>query len=317
MEFKNVPAPVNCYFLLTNTARDGSTPLVVPDEPVQAFEFIVSRQATPPSTPMVTPMRSFYDSGPSHSVPDINVTHPTPSETPNTTPPTSTRSSLAGACPFSFTPSTDSESDGEGPIFFRTEGSDYNGKRPTDLELLIRDSQVVTERVDVRMSPLREDSLEEEQLGEQLPMTTDEQCGDIVSEGMENRVIPDAGKSQNSRKVSDASNQSYESGIESSRLSDTSKEGDILRKLSDSSGSEDMEYGQKRYRVGSVSKAVQFFDTWGRQRRTGLTTTVDKHPRSRLPSEGAIERQTFSPAPEIVAKGTKVIVNGRPERKSD
>ena len=310
MEFKNVPAPVNCYFLLANTARDGSTPLVIPDEPVQAFEFIVSRQASPPSTPMVPPMRSFYDSGPSHSVPDINVTHPTPSETPNTTPPTSTRSSLAGACPFSFTPSTDSESDGEGPIYFRSGVSEYNGKRPTDLELLIRDSQVVAERVDVRMSPLREDSLEEEQ----LEQTTDEQCGDIVSEGMDNRVIPDAGKSQNSRKVSDASNQSYESGIESSRLSDTSKEGDIVRKLSDSSGSEDMEYGSKRYRVGSVSKAVQFFDTWGRQRRTGLTTTVDK--RQRLSSESGIERQT-PPAPEIVAKGTNVIVNGRPERKSD
>lgn len=307
MEFKNVPAPVNCYFLLANTARDGSTPLVVPDEPVQAFEFIVSRPASPPSTPMVAPTRSFY---PSHSVPDINVTHPTPSETPNSTPPTSTRSSLAGACPFSFTPSTDSESDGEGPIFFRSGGSDYNGKRPTDLELMIRDSQVVTERIDVRMSPLREDTLEEE---EQLLPTTDEQCGDIVSDGMDNRAIPNGVKSQNSRKVSDASNQSYESGIESSRLSE---EGDVMRKLSDSSGSEDMEYGQKRYRVGSVSKAVQFFDTWSRQRRTGLTTTVEKH--GRLPSEGAIESQMFSPsAPEIIAKGTQVTVNGRPERKSD
>ena len=80
MEFKNVPAPVNCYFLLANTARDGSTPLVVPDEPVQAFEFIVSRPTSPPSTPMVAPTRSFYDSGISHSVPDINVTHPTPSD---------------------------------------------------------------------------------------------------------------------------------------------------------------------------------------------------------------------------------------------
>ena len=313
MEFKNVPAPVNCYFLLANTARDGSTPLVVPDEPVQTFEFIVSRPTSPPSTPMVAPTRSFYDSGISHSVPDINVTHPTPSDTPNTTPPTSTRSSLAGACPFSFTPSTDSESDGEGPIFFRSGGSDYNGNRPTDLELMIRDSQVVVgERIDVRMSPLREDALEE-QLGEQLPQTTtDEQCGDIVSDGMDNRAIPNGVKSQNSRKVSDASNQSYESGIESSRLSE---EGDVMRKLSDSSGSEDMEYGQKRYRVGSVSKAVQFFDTWSRQRRTGLTTTVEKH--GRLPSEGGIESQTFSPASEIIAKGTQVTVNGRPERKSD
>ena len=315
MEFKNVPTPVNCYFLIANTAREGSTPIVIPDEPIQAYEFMVSRP-TPPTTPMVPPAGSgrpfsyMYDS-PSPYVPDINVIHPTPSETPQSTPPTSTRSSLYGSCPFgnitqtSPTPPPDSESDGEGVMFpLSVSRSD---KRPTDLELA-REPSMFMDKIYIGLGPLREDSQEDEQ----SPTTRD-----LVSERDNDKIIPEAEKI--TRKISDASNQSVESGIDSSRLSDTSKEGEPVRKLSDSSADEDSEYGQRRYRIGSVSKAVEFFDTWNRHRRTGLATTAyaDKHPRiNSTTSDGTGDSQRSSPGPEVVVKGAPVTMNGRPNRKS-
>ena len=117
IEFKNVPEPVKCYYLLENTEKEEYTPLVLTEE--SDFKFILPRTpATPPGTPHephLNPHLSFSshvhssmsdliassegggcpfggssssneDHIPSFPLPDFNVIKPTPKSTPNPSP---------------------------------------------------------------------------------------------------------------------------------------------------------------------------------------------------------------------------------------
>ena len=115
LQFKNVPEPVKCYYLLANTALDlASASMVVDDEPEQMYQFMIPRSTdTPPATPLLSGTLGYEgDPNPANSnlsqfvsnmpdggkggcpmfkgaVPDFNVIKPTPTSTPNPSPPTS------------------------------------------------------------------------------------------------------------------------------------------------------------------------------------------------------------------------------------
>ena len=104
IEFKNVPEPVKCYYLVDNLDKDDSVPIIVPDENV-AFQFMMTpTHTTPPPTPLVAeksladveeilslpssePAPIFHiGSSSSFSIPDFNVIKPTPNSTPRPSP---------------------------------------------------------------------------------------------------------------------------------------------------------------------------------------------------------------------------------------
>ena len=95
MQFKNVPEPMMCYFLMENTGKKEYLHIEVPEE--ISYDFMQSAMGgttTPPMTPFVFPQRTLGT--PAHSpmkqftsfpfTPEVNVINPTPSHTPTHTP---------------------------------------------------------------------------------------------------------------------------------------------------------------------------------------------------------------------------------------
>ena len=121
IEFKNVPAPVKCYYLVANLNKEEYQPITLPDEsePV-AFQFMLTTTpSSPPITPQLTEQLNLNpspgniaemlsrssngkptcpifntDSAISFQIPDLNVTRPTPNCTPNPSPPNSQKTSI-------------------------------------------------------------------------------------------------------------------------------------------------------------------------------------------------------------------------------
>ncbi len=123
MEFKNVPKPILCYFLLNNMAKEDYTPIVVAEEPTQTFDFMVSRPPSPPLTPYLASYNSFSPTDLSRRLssptldrvqqaphrfspvlPGVEVLDCTPTPSPGATPPQSQKPSwqqdLPLQCPF-------------------------------------------------------------------------------------------------------------------------------------------------------------------------------------------------------------------------
>ena len=120
IEFKNVPAPVKCYYLVENINKDDYAPIVVTDEQ-EMFQFMMTATPTsPPVTPMTSTNHTLASSPGdsmaevlsqtsddyqlsvpfpqdncttiSFAVPDFNVIKPTPTSTPS--PPGSKKNSV-------------------------------------------------------------------------------------------------------------------------------------------------------------------------------------------------------------------------------
>ena len=332
MEFKNVPKPVLCYFITENLDKEEYTPIIVPDdEPLEAFEFMVPRTGpdSPPATPfLLTPSispadftRRFSDrnDGPTPSVPDIEVIHATPTPTP--TPPASKKSSRS-SLDFDFqtpprilgspTPppgSSDSDSDII-PIVMMNEGlppqCPFSSKRPPDLDLLKHEPSEFMETMRrTSLSPLIE--IETTENGVETPVS--------------NKPSEDTPTVEKARKISEAS-----SAAES--VSNLARESvDETRKVSvasnQSEGSqvsveEDLIF-LHRHRSGSVSKKVEYFDSLGRQRRSGLSTTAyAKKPLQINPSDADIlqDNPLKIQPPFSQTNPATVTLNGRPNRKS-
>ncbi len=351
LEFKNVPAPVSCYYLVENTSKEEFAPIVVTDEQEQTpFQFMMTNTPTsPPVTPMTTTNRTLSPSSPgsiaemlsqtssgqlacpmysdsniTFSVPDFNVIKPTPTSTPNPSPPGSKKNSISDE-PIMFTANPPPTSSPTPPLVSPIP------IRPTPIKLDAMEGVTSSEftpildsgREEVEipkeaeldhhhhshmsilahfrktsMSPVHEDN--EEEGG----ATTNVDEGIEVcrkSSDMSNCSSESGGggggskdKKQSSRKVSDTSAHSGESGIESppdkQTFTNSMKEpGDaevsvretsVERKLSNSSSvSMEEELETIRHsRSGSVSKAVEMFDTFTRHRKSGLTMVGNPKP---------------------------------------
>lgn len=353
LQFKNVPAPIRCYYLLENTDREEQTPIVITDEPEQVtYQFMLSRTTdTPPPSPLVlesSAKPSHKIALPSNAenimggVPDFNVIRATPTTTPNPSPPSSRENSDAedfiyqiktSLPPFCtahmlsdhsiakepesidnyriiFTPppppsSSSSTSSTTGTLILQTspdeEVQEYFNPPSHHLQ---NTSPFMASMRNTSMSPLREDLNEDF-----FPSVTNNDEG-IVMRKLSDNSNTSVGSGEGSdptpteahasatklptRKISDISDHSGESGIESttSKVSDASKDGlpsdrdsskvslgSVERKLSNSScGSTEDELAYIRCsRAGSVTRAVEQYDTLvTRQRKSGLPTVV--HP---------------------------------------
>ena len=224
------------------------------------------------------------------------------------------------------------------------------GSRPQELDLPSHSPSPFMDTMrKVSLSPLRED-LDEEELLRETPTYEIEHnssllsVGDGQDEGIFMRKLSEASiQSQESnsgldlatagkvaqRKVSDASNHSGESGIESSasKMSEFSKENnvdrdsgiscsvpdtDALRKCSASS-SEGVQVEEelkelRRKRAGSVKGTIEKFNTLDRHRKTGLSTTAyvnGSDLQAQLKINSSPTRLNTPPPP-----------GGRPHRKS-
>ena len=321
LQFKNVPEPIKCYYLLDNTLKEEHTAIIVSEETEQVtyHQFVMSRSPdTPPASPHLpenladqlssTMQSDDFKTGCPFMTPDFNVIKPTPTSTPNPTPPSSRKNSSETSpafCPpvYSVSPPTPLNSV---PCLDTTEGIDSGD----DVHFHIPTTFMASMR-NTSMSPLREDLNEEEHF------SSSSSAPNIVDEGIVLRKLSDisnsscssgGGAEQNgvetstveaqssatklpSRKISDVSNHSGESGIESttSKVSDGSGgtcDRDVSknstsneRKLSTSSnGSTEDELTQIRTtRAGSVHNTIVKFDTLTRQRKSGLPTVVHHH----------------------------------------
>ena len=199
------------------------------------------------------------------------------------------------------------------PPLGRSIASGGRGNRPQELELPIHSTTPFMDSMrKVSLSPLRED-MDEEELLREVPLgeDTDKSSSHLnvvdstLDEGIVMRKLSDISlQSQESssgldlatagkvaqRRISDVSNHSGESGIESSasKLSDLLKDqpdrdygilcnvAESIRKCSaSSSGSVEEELKElRRSRAGSVRGTVEVYNTLERQRRTGLSTTA-------------------------------------------
>lgn len=379
LQFKNVPAPVKCYYLLNNTERDEqAASVVVTEEPEQhLYQFMVSRPTdTPPATPLLAGTLE-YSPEPSTSsltqfitssmaegasgcpmfggVPDLNVIKPTPTSTPNPTPPNSRKSSQTDPThPFEGSPPhTHVTPPSPSPLVTTAVLVNSPPHDSAPHPPLHPHSSFMANMRNTSMTPLTEDVNEEG--GSTVP-TADEgidipqrKVSDASSTGSGLEfTVPESSCSANmsdsyapepepgtstadsnntskppTRKISDVSCHSGESGIESttSKISDTSKDGLPEYKLSDSSkegapraaadrevtptkdelsperqvderrlsnsstGSTEEELAFLRCRrAGSVSKAIEKYDTLTRQRKSGLPTVV-QHPATAIATE--------------------------------
>ena len=374
VQFKNVPAPVKCYYLLANTDRDEqAAPDVITDEPEQQmyqYQFMMPRTTdTPPATPLLAGTLEYASPDAntnnlaqflSHSmaegakgcpmfggVPDLNVIKPTPTSTPNPTPPCSRKNSQTNSppatCPAHAMPSTSTPPplvtttilinspppDADPPQGF--DGAPHHHHPHTSF---------MTNMRNISMTPLTEDINEEvsgsgsgstpnadegidipqRKLSEASNCSTGSCIEFTVPESSNNVAETSSSASKPpTRKISDVSSHSGESGIESttSKVSDTSKDGLPEYKLTDgskegfpldrestsgavadrevtpkeelspdrqlderklsssSSGSTEEELMHLRSkRAGSVSKAVERYDTLTRHRKSGLPTVI-------------------------------------------
>lgn len=268
-------------------------------------------------------------------VPDLNVIKPTPTTTPRPTPPNSAANSDSDepTPPETKTPpygspynsdlsseATDSTQTSPCPFFGTTtttthptspEEIDFHqgtGSPPDHFQAPPYIAAMRTSSASMRtssMSPLKED-LNEEENGFSSAVNADEgifvrKISDVSnsSVGSNNGGAAEASSTTKlpSRKISDVSDHSGESGIESttSKVSDTSKDSlpsdreafkqsltSVERKLSDSStGSAEDELSYIRLRrAGSVSKTVEKYDSLHRCRKSGLPTVVLTMPSS-------------------------------------
>lgn len=334
LQFKNVPEPIKCYYLLDNTLKEEHTAIIVSEEAEQVtyHQFVMSRTPdTPPASPflpepladqLISSMQSDDFKTCPFITPDFNVIKPTPTSTPNPTPPNSRRSSTesspaASPSPGPIYPPVHSISApsifNSAPYSETTEGIDSAPLTGVGDDGHFHISTTfMTSMRNTSMSPLREDLNEEEH-----HFSSSSSATNIVDEGIVLRKLSDisnssyssaGGAEQNGvetgtveaqssatklpcRKISDVSNHSGESGIESttSKVSDASGgacERDVSknstsseRKLSNSSiGSMEDELTQIRTtRAGSVHKTIEKFDTLTRQRRSGLPTVSHHH----------------------------------------
>ena len=275
IEFKNVPEPVKCYFLLDNTEKEEYTPIVISDEPEQvSFQFMMSRSSdTPPATPhsckttipastamaqMLSLSNSRVEStscpmfGP---VPDLNVIKPTPTSTPLPSPPPHCDSgviefSVTEPCPpYSHRGDYDSDST-VSPPNGTTIPHDSPEESDQDMQRLSESHHQSSFMVSMRntsMSPLREDLNEEDVIsfsvkedeGIEVQRKTSDTSNYSTESGGGTDPIPEETKNP-TRKTSDVS--SGESGIDTStgKISDSSKndvpsDREKIRKLSNSS----------------------------------------------------------------------------------
>lgn len=326
IQFKNVPAPIKCYYLLDNTDREEYAAIISTEdlEQVNYTQFMISRTTdTPPSTPMLSSTLANIKaqievqgaSGkqcPMFVTPDLNVTKPTPTSTPNPTPPLSRKSSNSDDPDYdTVTPSCPAIGSPD-----RSLSPESSYHLPTTFMATMRNSS---------MSPLQE-NLDEEDSTTQSSSTNveleDETSNaealatNAADEGIVMRKISDVSNSSStgsasgggteqsgtssssarlpSRKISDVSNHSGESGIESttSKVSDVSKDGlpsdressrhstgGVERKTSnssnESSAAEDELATIRHARAGSVSRTIEKFDSMTKRvRKSGLPTTV-------------------------------------------
>ncbi len=232
IEFKNVPEPVECYYLLhDNFEREMFTPLIVTDDTAE-FQFsVLSRNPnTPPGTPhaLESETRSLDGLLPrlgatsvcpfSGAVPDFNLIKPTPNSTPNPTPPGSQRNSLSSEYPNIITSSptpppchTSNSRGSPSPDSDDTECSaSLITSPPSILDTLPEEEGVVSidhhhyhaptnfmlTMRNTSMSPLKEDFSEDDMISTNVSLTN-------LDEGIEMQ-----------RKISDVSGYSADSGSE-------------------------------------------------------------------------------------------------------
>ena len=159
MEFKNVPKPVLCYFVLENHSKEEYTPITIPEEPSQGFEFIVSHQASSPYLP-------FSPADFTRHLTDSSDNEATPNSSPLQRKKTSRREhfNFPTECPFHQVvssptppPRSDSESDRSSPAPESTPSIFEFQKRQNTLREL---SPVPSMHVPV-MSPLEEAQCED------------------------------------------------------------------------------------------------------------------------------------------------------------
>ena len=223
------------------------------------------------------------------------------------------------------------------------------GNRPAELDLPLHSvSPFMDTMRKVSLSPLREDMDEEELLREtETPTDEIDNSSSLLSvtdgdEGIVMRKLSDvsiqsqessgglemvsSGAKSTQRRISDASNHSGESGIESTscNLKDQQDRdsginctmADSTRKCSASSnGSVEDELKElRRSRAGSVKGTIEIYNTLDRHRKTGLSTTVyvngtDLHPHLKIPTSPTRQR---TPPPSSNTTTTTL----RPARKS-
>ena len=224
------------------------------------------------------------------------------------------------------------------------------GNRPPELDLPIHSTSPFMDTMrKVSLSPLRED-MDEEELLRDTPTDEIDKSSSLLSvadgdEGIVMRKLSDVsiqsqessgglemasnsnGAKSTQRRISDTSNHSGESGIESSAsiLKDQQDRdsginctmADSIRKCSASSnGSVEDELKElRRSRAGSVKGTIEIYNTLDRHRRTGLSTTAfvngtDLHPHLKIPTSPT--RQRTPPPPGNTTPTTTL----RPARKS-
>lgn len=323
---------MKCYYLLDNTQQRDTTVVISEEMEQVTYQFMISRCSvdTPPSTPLLpddlASMKAELEAQgmavgkgcPMFMTPDLNVIKPTPTSTPNPTPPSSRKSSYAedpdGAtpfCPFQCIVASEETDSG-----LPAEDGHYH--IPTLFMASMRNTS---------MSPLREDLDEEETsttankktVVTVVPVNEEEATtATNADEGIVMRKISDISNSSTgsgvneqsgaeaqssssklpSRKISDISNHSGESGIDSttSKVSDISKDGlpfdrdtskqslssGVERKLSNTSSNgsaaEDELTLIRHTRAGSVSRTIEKYDSLTRMRRSGLPTVENGQP---------------------------------------
>lgn len=224
------------------------------------------------------------------------------------------------------------------------------GNRPPELDIPIHSTSPFMDTMrKVSLSPLRED-MDEDELLRETPTDEIDKNSSLLSvidgdEGIVMRKLSDVsiqsqessgglemasnsnGAKSTQRRISDTSNHSGESGIESSAsiLKDQQDRdsginctmADSIRKCSASSNGsvvEDELKELRRSRAGSVKGTIEIYNTLDRHRRTGLSTTAfvngtDLHPHLKIPTSPT--RQRTPPPP-----GNTTPTTLRPARKS-
>ena len=296
LEFKNVSQPVPCWFLIENTEKEDFGPIVVADE--HNYEgFIV--QPTSPPTPYSSTSHQDLDPVVLHNklvevhrqkaslpVPDILVSRPTPNQSPRRSPVGSPRRAqspptvpidalvegLKGMCPMMMAPLPEEE------VGVAGEGRAQHVVGVTEVKVQHEDA------VDGRDAEANGNKVPEavagvigaqkssyEAAGNRQVARSFEEHPDPVT--MEKRVSLESDVSSIADIADTSSHHSYDAepwknaeGIGA----------DGLRKISNTSVSsvEEEHPHSMRSRSGSVHDRVQYFDSLGRIRRTGVVNNA-------------------------------------------
>lgn len=295
LEFKNVPQPVPCHFLIENTEKEDFGPIVVAED--HSYEGFIVHPSTPPTPPPHNDLdldalqKKLIDHQQKVSlpVPDIRVSHPTPIQTPHRSPqgsPRQTQSppSLGGAietiiekgCPMSMgtLPEEDVGVAGEENMTpkRKTVATMVTSGRATPPQ---KDAQRQSEcKVRISLSdpgvPVPHKSIHEAMGAQKPPRKPSEE-----THGISGEKRPSVGSDDfSATDIADASLcHSYD--VDSWKPTDGGVDG--VRKISSTSASsmeDEHEHPPRATRSGSVHERVQFFDSLGRIRRTGMVNTV-------------------------------------------